>query len=112
MRSLQQPFQEPIRQTLFRTGHDAFVVSGAMPCRPEGGQTALATPLVLWPSFGGHWVEVWFLNGCALVFPPSPVPRLPLASGVLSETDFEHAKKSFSFVAVSPGSATNLGASR
>lgn len=29
----------------------------------------VATLLVLWPSFGGHWVEVWFLNWLR--------PRLP-----------------------------------
>jgi hypothetical protein len=22
----------------------------------------MATLLMLWPTFGGHWVEIWFLN--------------------------------------------------
>jgi hypothetical protein len=29
---------------------------------------------MLWPSFGGHWVEVWFLNWLR--------PRLPVARGL------------------------------
>src|SRR6266852_1192295 len=34
----------------------------------------LATLLVLWPSFGGHLVELWFLNWLR--------PRLPVARAV------------------------------
>ena len=63
MTSLWQPFQEPIRQTLFRTVMIAFVVGGAIALPSRKWSTwPLATLLVLWPSFGGHWVEVWFLN--------------------------------------------------
>jgi hypothetical protein len=34
----------------------------------------MATLLVLWVSFGGHWVELWFLNWLR--------PRLSIARGV------------------------------
>ena len=46
-----------------RTGMIAIVV-GAVLARLWGGlaRWPMATLLVLWPSFGGHWVEVWFLN--------------------------------------------------
>ena len=58
-----QPFREPIRQTLFRTIMIAFVVGGAIALSSRRlSSWPLATLLVLWPSFGGHWVEVWFLN--------------------------------------------------
>lgn len=41
----------------------------------------IAALLVLWPSFGGHWVEVWFLNW---VRPHvSPVPVVQTAARVL-----------------------------
>ena len=49
--------------TLVRTGTIALVV-GAVLSYWRGGLTRwpIITLLVLWPSFGGHWVEVWFLN--------------------------------------------------
>lgn len=58
-----QPYREPLRTTLVRTGVIALVV-GAVLAWFWGGlaRWPLATLLVLWPSFGGHWVEVWFLN--------------------------------------------------
>lgn len=58
-----QPYREPLRVTLMRTGMIAVVV-GAVLARFWGGlaRWPMATLLVLWPSFGGHWVEVWFLN--------------------------------------------------
>jgi ABC-type uncharacterized transport system permease subunit len=34
----------------------------------------MATLLMLWPSFGGHWVEIWFLNYLR--------PRISAARGV------------------------------
>jgi hypothetical protein len=48
---------------MVRTGLIAIIV-GAVPARFWGGRARgpAATALVLWPSFGGHWVEVWFLN--------------------------------------------------
>src|SRR5438067_9642367 len=60
-----QPYREPFRVTLLRTGTIALVV-GALLARPwrEGGlaRWPMATLLMLWPALGGHWVEVWFLN--------------------------------------------------
>lgn len=52
------------------------IVVGALLARFWGGvaRWPLATLLVLWPSFGGHWVEVWFLNWLR--------PRLSIARGV------------------------------
>jgi hypothetical protein len=68
-----QPYREPVRATLMRTVTIAVIV-GALFARAVGGGLArwpLGILLVLWPSFGGHWVEVWFLNWLR--------PRLPLA---------------------------------
>jgi len=70
-----QPFREPLHTTLLRTGIIAIVAGGVL-ARFWGGlaRWPIATLLVLWPSFGGHWVEVWFLNWLR--------PRLPAARGV------------------------------
>src|SRR5438034_11043719 len=72
-----QPYREPLRVTLLRTGTIAVVV-GALLARPwrEGGlaRWPMATLLVLWPALGGHFVEVWFLNWLR--------PRLPDARAV------------------------------
>lgn len=63
MTSHWQPNREPLRTTLMRTGAIALVV-GAVLARWWGGlaRWPMATLLVLWPSLGGHWVEIWFLN--------------------------------------------------
>jgi hypothetical protein len=70
-----QPFREPLRTTLLRTGTIAILAGGVI-TRFWGGlpRWPLATLLVLWPSLGGHWVEVWFLNWLR--------PRLSHARGV------------------------------
>lgn len=80
--SPRQPFQEPIRQTLFRTVMIAVIVGGAiaLPSR-KWSIWPLATLLVLWPSFGGHWVEVWFLDW--LRPRVSPTPGVQAATRVL-----------------------------
>jgi len=68
-----QPYREPFRTTVLRTITIALVV-GALLARSLGGGLALwplSVLLVLWPSFGGHWVELWFLNWLR--------PRLPVA---------------------------------
>ena len=60
---------------MLRTGMIAIVV-GAVLARLWGGlaRWPMTTILLLWPSFGGHWVEVWFLNWLR--------PRLPIARGL------------------------------
>jgi len=57
------PFREPLRTTLTRTLTIALV-AGAVVARRNGGLRAwpIATILMLWPSFGGHWMEFWYLN--------------------------------------------------
>ena len=58
-----QPYRESLRTMMWRTGVIA-VVAGAVLARFWVGvaRWPMATSLVLWPSFGGHWVEIWFLN--------------------------------------------------
>lgn len=59
-----QPYREPIGATLTRTVAIAAVL-GALLAGWSGaglGRWPAATTLMLWPSFGGHWVELWFLN--------------------------------------------------
>ncbi len=75
MTSQWQPYREPFHVTILRTGMIA-IVAGAVLARLWGGlaRWLIATLLVLWPSFGGHWVEVWFLNWLR--------PRLSTARGV------------------------------
>src|SRR5437870_566412 len=63
MTSPWQPHREPLRTTLLRTATIA-VVAGALLARSWGGlaRWPIATLLMLWPSFGGYWVEIFFLN--------------------------------------------------
>ena len=69
-----QPYDEPLRATLARTFGIAILAGGVL-AYWRGGFTwwPLASALVLWPSFGGHWLEVWFLNWLR--------PRLPDTRG-------------------------------
>ena len=58
-----QPYREPLRATLLRTFGIALVVGAVIAQRWGGwGRWPLVTLLLLWISFGGHWVELWFLN--------------------------------------------------
>lgn len=58
-----RPVKEPIGVTLARTGAIALVVGAILAWRShELRQWPLATLLVFWPAFGGHWVELVFLN--------------------------------------------------
>lgn len=68
-----QPVREPLRATLARTVAIAVIVGAVLAAGPHGGvrRWPLMTLLVLWPSFGGHWVELAYLNGLR--------PRLPAA---------------------------------
>jgi hypothetical protein len=63
MRPQPQPYREPLRTTLVRTVTIALV-AGAVLSRWWGGlpRWPMATLLMLWPSFGGHWVDLFFLN--------------------------------------------------
>jgi hypothetical protein len=75
MTSDRQPFHEPFRSTILRTGLIA-IIGGAVLARFWGdwARWPAATLVVLWLSLGGHYVEVWFLNWLR--------PRLPGARGV------------------------------
>ena len=75
MTSKWQPYREPIRSVILRTGTIALVI-GAVIATFWGGvaRWPLAALLSLWPTFGGHWVEVWFLNWLR--------PRLSIRHGV------------------------------
>ena len=57
------PHRERLRTTLVRTIGIA-VVAGAVLALRWGGlaRWPIATLLMLWPSFGGHWLELWYLN--------------------------------------------------
>lgn len=69
------PFREPLRTTLLRTIGIAAVAGGVFALvRHRPLLWPAATIVMLWPSLGGHWVELWFLNGLR--------PRLPDARGV------------------------------
>lgn len=58
-----RPFREPLRRTLTRTVGIALVVGGAIAFRRGGlARWPAASALALWPSLGGHWLELWFLN--------------------------------------------------
>ena len=67
-----QPSREPLRTTLVRTILIAIVagtvwsVSSARPIR-----WPVAVLLMLWPSFGGHWLELWYLNWLRPRLPPA-----------------------------------------
>jgi hypothetical protein len=62
-----------MRTTLTRTVTIALV-AGTIVSRWLGwSRWPLAVLLMLWPSFGGHWVELWFLNWLR--------PRIPAARG-------------------------------
>jgi len=75
MTSPWQPYREPLGRTLLRTSTIALVVGAVLSLRWGGLQRwPLLTVLVLWFSFGGHWVELWFLNWLR--------PRLPVARAV------------------------------
>lgn len=68
--SLWQPHRELLRTTLLRTIAIALV-GGAILSRWFAGQIRwpLATLLFLWFSFGGHWVELWYVNWLRLRLP-------------------------------------------
>jgi len=55
------PYQEPLLITLVRTGLIALAIGLGITGR-NLAQLPAATSLALWPSLGGHYVEIGFLN--------------------------------------------------
>lgn len=75
--------REPLRVTLLRTGTIAAAVGAVVAWR--WGQPSVwpaAMLLALWPAFGGHWVEVGFLNGIRPRLPGSRVAQVLARLGV------------------------------
>jgi hypothetical protein len=77
------PYNEPLRQTLFRTLAIAAAI-GAVRALSSGQWSAWShgSLLALWFSFGGHFVELWFLNWLRFRIPPSR--RLQVAARLLT----------------------------
>lgn len=68
-----QPFREPLRATLTRTGLIALGIALAG-TRGNLARLPMSILLALWPAFGGHWVEIFFLNWLR--------PRIPAARNI------------------------------
>src|SRR5262249_3418645 len=69
-----QPYREPLRVTLIRTLSIALVAGAAVALTTDGVRLWPAMSLLmLWPSFGGHWIDLLFLNGLR---PHLPANRL------------------------------------
>ena len=59
----QQRFREPLRVTLTRTISIALLAATIAAPRLGGiRRWPVLVALMLWPAFGGHWLEVLFLN--------------------------------------------------
>jgi hypothetical protein len=57
------PFEEPLQATVLRTGTIALVLGTVMfVASAHRISWPVAVLVALWPAFGGHWVELWFLN--------------------------------------------------
>jgi hypothetical protein len=71
-----EPYRESLRTTLARTVAIALVAGAVLNWSMHAGVRRLPMSILLmfWPSFGGHWVELWFLNWLR--------PRLPDSRGV------------------------------
>ena len=82
MESQWQPYREPLRTTLLRTGLIA-VVTGAIVARSWGSPSRwpLATLLMLWPAVGGHWIEIGFLNWLRPRIPPTRAVQISARIG-------------------------------
>jgi len=58
-----EKFHEPTSRTLLRTVGIALVVGAILAWRIGGmQQLPVAFLVVLWFTFGGHWVEIFYLN--------------------------------------------------
>lgn len=70
-----KPHREPIRDTLLRTITIALVAGTVLTLSAKGRLSwPTAVLVMLWPSLGGHFIELWFLNWLR--------PRLPAERGV------------------------------
>ena len=58
------PYREALSTTLARNGVIALAVGAAL-TRGRGGVTGwlLTSTLLLWPTLGGHYIDVGYLNG-------------------------------------------------
>jgi len=76
MNATWRPFRESVRVTLIRTLGLAAIIGAVLAMSSGGGpkRWPVATLLALWPSLGGHFVELWYLNWLR--------PRLPAANSV------------------------------
>lgn len=68
------PFQEPIATTLARTVGIAVVAGGVYAATSPAGLAGwpAAALTMMWPSFGGHWVELWYINWLSPRLPDGP----------------------------------------
>jgi len=58
-----QPYREPLRVTVLRTGVLGVALGAAVAfVQGRPASWALGTAFALWFTFGGHWVEILFLN--------------------------------------------------
>jgi hypothetical protein len=73
-----QPYREPLRRTLVRTMLLAIVAGTVLAAWSARSAWPIRWPvavvLMLWPSFGGHWLELLYLDWLR--------PRLPAAGTV------------------------------
>ena len=69
-----QPHREPLRTTMIRNALIAIGAGTVLAASARSIRWPFAVVLMLWPSFGGHWIEVWYLNWLR--------PRLPAAPSV------------------------------
>jgi hypothetical protein len=73
-----QPFREPLRVTLTRTLSIA-IVAGAIVALTSGRLRLwpAVSLLMLWPAVGGHWIDLFFLNGIRPRLPKRRAIQLP-----------------------------------
>jgi hypothetical protein len=69
-----RPYRERIRTTLIRAVSIA-VVAAALVSAWAGGisRWPILSLFMLWPAFGGHWVDLWFLNWLRPRLPSAPL---------------------------------------
>ncbi|HYV97148.1 MAG TPA: hypothetical protein VE967_06825 [Gemmatimonadaceae bacterium] len=68
-----KPFREPLRATLTRTIGIAAIAATVVALTSRGfGRWPALFVVMLWPSFGGHWIELFYLNWLRPHVPPKP----------------------------------------